>query len=259
MIEYISSNPDVIALRIGGRLERDELEDITARVEKSLAENEKTHIFVEIEGFSGFDLSALPQYLPSAAAMLGKLDRFGRIAVVSDQRWVRWWTRIESALLPGIGYETFSADRRDQALAWVEGRRELPHGPSIRIIETDKPDMLGFELDGKIGEEEAEAAADYFNEAIARDRPLRLLGRVKRVKGAELGALLGHKYLQMKIGMLQRVERYAVVGGPAWLAAWVAALAPLVRLELRYFPAEREQAAWEWLEASPKLERPLAA
>lgn len=259
MIEFIESGDDVIALKITGKLLRGELEQITDRLEKLLAERDKTHIFVEVADFTGFELAALPDYLPHTIAMLGRLDRFGRVAVVADQAWLRWATRIESALLPGIGYETFTSDRRDQALAWVEGRRALPRGPSIRLIETDRPDVLGYELDGKVSEAEAEAVADYFNKALDRQRPLRLLARVKHVDGAELGALFGHKYLQMKVGMLERVERYAVVGGPPWLCAWIAALAPIVKLELRYFGADQEATAWAWLGAQPKMERPLAA
>lgn len=259
MIEIIKSRDGIIALKVIGKLMRDEMMQVSDLVERSLAEHEKTHIFCEIEDYSGFDLTALGEYLPHARKMLGQLDRFGRVAVVSDIAWMRWATRIESALLPHMTYETFTADERDSALAWVEGHREHPHGPSIRIIETDRADVLGFELDGRITKKEAEAVADYFNRSAPADRLLRLLARVKRIDGAEVGALFGHKYLEMKIGMLERVERYAVVGGPLWLCAWISALQPLLKLELKHFPAEEEAAAWAWLNARPRLERPLAA
>jgi hypothetical protein len=191
--------------------------------------------------------------------MVGKLRRFGRIAVVSDLRWIRWATKIESALLPFVSYETFTSDERHRALAWVEGKLHPLHDPSIRIIETDRADVLGFELNGRISAADAEFAADYFNKALAEERPLRLLGRVKCIDGAELGALLGHKYLAMKVGMLKRLDRYAIVGGPPWLCAWVSALDPLVSAELRYFPADQEPQAWDWLGAHPKGARAEAA
>lgn len=252
MMQFIESGADVIAVKITGKLMCDELLVLVERLEWSLDEHEKTHVFVEIEDFSGIEATALSEYLPRAFAMLGKLRRFGRVAVVSDLTWIRWATRIESALLPHISYETFTSDERHRALAWVEGKLNPLHDPSIRIIETDRPDVLGFELDGRISAADAEFAADYFNRALAEDRPLRLLGRVKCIDGAELGALLGHKYLAMKVGMLKRLERYAIVGGPAWLSAWVSALDPIVSAELRYFPADQEAQAWDWLDAHPK-------
>lgn len=259
MLETIQTADDVIALKISGRLERDELERATRRLEASLAARAKTHVYVEIEEYRGFDLAILPDYLPHAFAMLKQLDRFGRVAIVSDQAWIRWGTRLESALLPHIHYEVFRSAERHRALAWVEGKLNPLHDPSISIIETDKPNVFGFELDGRIGAADARAVADYFNEALKAEKPLRLLARVKNVDGAELGALFGHEILKAKIGLLQRLDRYAVVGGPVWLCAWIAALDPLVDVELKHFPAEAEAAAWQWLGAHPREERPLAA
>ena len=259
MIDYIQTAGDVIALKICGRLERDELEQITSRVETSLAARPKTHLYVEIEDYRGFDPAALLDYLPHAFAMLKQLDRFGRVAIVSDHSWIRWAARLESALLPHIHYEVFEAAERHRALAWVGGKLNPLHDPSITIIETDQPNVFGFELDGVIGAADARAAADYFNEVQKGERALRLLARVKNVEGSELGALFGHEFMQAKIGLLKRLERYAVVGGPLWLCAWIAAVDPLVGAELRHFPAEDEAAAWDWLGAHPKQERPLAA
>lgn len=259
MIEFIPSRQDVIALKISGKMLRDDLMTVVDRVEASLEKNDKTHVYVEVEDFTGVDMTAMGEYLPRAFHMLGKLERFGRIAVVSDQRWVRWATKLESALLPKISYETFESAERARALAWVEGKLNPLHDRAITIIETDKPDVLGYEVDGRIGAADAEAVADYFNAALGRERPLRLLGRIKRIEGAELGALLGHKYLQIKVGMLDRVERYAIVGGPIWLCAWIQALDPLVSADLRHFPADKEAEAWDWLGARPKEERAAAA
>lgn len=259
MIDIFKTTDGVIALSVAGHLEQSELEQITALVERSLAENEKTHLFVEVRDFSGFDPAALADYLPRAFAMLKRLHRFGRIAVVADQRWVRWATRLESALLPNVTYEVFMSDERDQALAWVEGRSALPHGPALKMIETDKPSVLGFELDGRISATEMEAAVGRFDQAFAGGGKVRVLGRIRRIEGFEPAALFNKGYLQMKLRALRHVERYALVGGPQWLAAWISALDPLVPAELRHFPAEQEAQAWAWLGAKPKSEYAVAA
>ena len=259
MIEILKSQPDVIAVKVGGKMGREGLDALIERLERSLAERSKTHIFVEVENFTGIDPDALGDYLPRAFAMMGKLGRFGRIAVVSDQMWVRAATRLESALLPNIRYEVFESAERDRALAWVEGRSALPHGPAITIIETDRPDVLGFEVDGKIGAEEMKAVAAYFGEAAAHGRPTRLLGRFKRLDRAEIASLFNPDYYRMKFDALNRLERYAIIGGPGWLKAWISLLDPLFKVEVRHFPAEDEKAAWEWLGAKPGQQRPLAA
>lgn len=259
MFETIPTAADVIAIKMSGKAMRDDLVKIADLIEASLAARDKTHIYAEIEDFSGIDLAALGKYLPRVFAMMAKLEHFGRVAIVSNQAWIRWASKLESALLPHISYETFKSAEKARALAWVEGRLNPLHDPSARIIETDRPDVIGFELDGRIGTADAEALADYFNRAASPGRPLRLLARVKRIEGAELGALFGHKPLQMKIGMLQRVERYAVVGGPDWLCAWVAAVDPLIPVDLRHFAADEEDKAWVWLGARPKVAQADAA
>lgn len=259
MIEYLPSGDAVLAARVGGKLAHDELEEVTARVETALEANAKTHIFVEVEDYRGFDLAALPDYLPRAARMLRKLDRFGRIAVVSDQPWVRWATRIESALLPGIGYEVFTSAERERALAWVDGRIELPHAPALKLIETDRANVVGFEIDGRIGAVEMHRIVARIHKMLDDvPGPVRLLGRFKRFGFPALGGI-DADYLRMKLRAIERVERYAIVGGPAWLTAWASAIAPLLRLEVRHFAADREGEAWDWLGAAPETETALAA
>jgi hypothetical protein len=81
--------------------------------------SEKVHIFVETHAIDGIELSGLAAYTKRAMPLFGKLDRFGRVAVVADQAWIRFATRLESALLPFISYRTFLPADRDEALNWV--------------------------------------------------------------------------------------------------------------------------------------------
>ena len=259
MMEILETEPGVIAVKLSGRMRREEIEEITALVERSLEEHERTHIYVEVHDNFSVDLGAVAANAPRGAAMLKKLDRFGRIAVVAEQRWVRWATKIESAILPGIGYETFDLADRVEALAWVEGKRALPHAPSIMIMETDRPEVIGFEIDGRISAVEADAVVDYFNAALEGDRPLRLLGKMKHLDGAELGAFFDGAFLRMKYNLLGRLDRYAIVGGPAWLRTWVTALDKLTKADIRHFKASEEPVAWQWLGAQPKQYHPLVS
>lgn len=260
MIDILDTADDVIALRLSGRLSREELDRVTELLERALVECDKTHIYAEITDISGFDMAALPHYLPRAAKMLGRLDRFGRIAIVADTAWIRWATRVESAILPHIHYETYRLEERDRALAWVEGRSDLPHAPALRIIETDREDVFGFELDGRITAAEMSAITETVTELLdGRGGPLRVLGRFTRFAMPELSGLFTADYVRMKLAALERVERYAIVGGPLWLAGWVTLINPLLKMELRHFASEREPAAWEWLGAHPHGQRALAA
>ena len=127
MIEILDSPDDVIAVRVSHKITGDALNTIMNRLEEIMAEHDKIHVFVETQAVDGIELSSLPTYCARALPLFGKLRRFGRVAVVADQGWIRAGTRIESAMLPFISYRTFLPDQREEAFAWVTGRQPLPH------------------------------------------------------------------------------------------------------------------------------------
>lgn len=119
MLQFIESPDDAIALKISGAIKGQELDSIMDRLDAIMERHEKAHIFVETQGVSSLELASLPHYFSRAMPLIGKLNRFGRVAVVADQAWIRVGTRIESALLPFISYRVFEPEEREEALAWV--------------------------------------------------------------------------------------------------------------------------------------------
>ena len=121
MLEMIDSADDVIALTVSDRISGDELDAVMNRLDSAMARHDTVHVFVETRSIDGIEVAGLGAYMKRALPLFGKLDRFGRVAVVVDQAWIRALTRIESAVLPHIGYRVFEPDARDEALAWVTG------------------------------------------------------------------------------------------------------------------------------------------
>lgn len=124
MLEFFDSAEDVIAVKVSGTVTGDDFDAMLARLDAAMAREGAVHIFAEAYGIDGIALTGFPGYMARAMPLFGKLSRFGRIAVVADQAWVRMATRIESALLPYVSYRVFMPGQREQALAWVEGRSE---------------------------------------------------------------------------------------------------------------------------------------
>lgn len=122
MISVLDSPEDVIAVRVSHKISGGDLEIIMDRLDEVMAANERVHVFVETRSIDGIEISGLPSYISRAMPLFGKLSRFGRVAVVADQSWVRVGTRLESAMLPSISYRTYMPEEREEALAWVCGR-----------------------------------------------------------------------------------------------------------------------------------------
>lgn len=121
MHEFIDGADDVIAVTVSDRLTGVDLAAMMDRIEQAMATREVIHVFVETRSLDAIEVSGLGSHIARALPMLGKLRHFGRVAVVSDQAWVRAGTRIESALLPFVSYRVFMPGQREEALAWVRG------------------------------------------------------------------------------------------------------------------------------------------
>ena len=121
MLDMIDSADDVIALKISDKISGRELDAIMDRLDAVMARHDKVHVFVETRSIDGIEIAGLASYAARALPLFGKLDRFGRVAVVADQGWIRAATKVESAMLPHVSYRVFEPEERDEAFAWVTG------------------------------------------------------------------------------------------------------------------------------------------
>ena len=121
MLTFLESAGDVVALEVSGKIVGADLDTAMDILDRAMTGHPKVHVFVETRAIDGLELSSLPRYMARALPLFGKLDRFGRVAVVADQAWVRAGTRLESALLPNIRYRVYMPEERAEALAWVKG------------------------------------------------------------------------------------------------------------------------------------------
>ena len=126
MLSFIDSAGDVLAVEVSGKVSGADLDAVMDVLERALAAHDKVHVFVETRALGGLELASLPSHIARALPLLGKLGKFGRVAVVADQAWVRAGSRLESALLPNISYRVYLPEEREEALAWVKGPAELP-------------------------------------------------------------------------------------------------------------------------------------
>jgi hypothetical protein len=121
MLTFIDSAGDVLALEISGKVTGEDLDAVMDVLESAMASHDKVHVFVETRAIGGLELSSLPGYMARALPLFGKLGKFGRVAVVADQAWIRAGSRLESAMLPNMTYRVYLPEERDEALAWVKG------------------------------------------------------------------------------------------------------------------------------------------
>ena len=249
MLEYLTCAEDVLAIRIRNGLGRAEMDGLIGRMERMLDRNSVTHVFVDIDRLGPDDWRAAFEALPHSLGVF-RLSKYGRIAVVSDDRAVRGWSRFESAMLPKLHYEIFYSKDADRALKWVEGKITRPHEGAIKILETNNPLVLAYELDGTVTAADMDGVIAQLRPRLAHELgPISVLGRIGELTFSEPTALIHERYFQFKRNTLARVTRYAIVGGPAWLRMMVIAAESFFPFELRWFEKKDESGAWDWIGA----------
>lgn len=128
MLHFLPSPDDVIALTIADKVTSADVDAVIDRMEVALEKHDKVHVFMEARSIDGLEISGLGGHIARAMPMMAKLRRFGRIAVVADQAWMRVGVRVESALLPFVGYRVFKPEQRAQAHEWVMKGPSSTHG-----------------------------------------------------------------------------------------------------------------------------------
>jgi hypothetical protein len=114
--------PHVVAFRVGGKLTAREVERVFDALDDALDLHETVNLYAEITKLSGLSLEALVKDLAKSLGLLGRLNRFGRYAVVTDARWIQKAAGIEDRLIPGLEIRAFPLAQSEAAGAWVTGR-----------------------------------------------------------------------------------------------------------------------------------------
>jgi hypothetical protein len=261
VLEVLPAPKHVVALRVSGRVDKDDIERGIAAVEDALARQERIALYGEI-AMAGMSPGALTRDLGYGLGKLRELHHFARAAVVTEQDWVRRIVQAQGRILPQIEIRTFAPAERDEALAWVarpitaEEPEEAPASPSVRLIGTTRPDVVAFEVNGRIRQDDMHRLIEVFERALGDHERLRVLVRVVGFGGVTLKALREEGLASVKMRGWRQVERYALVGGPAWAATFAGWFGSLIRVQTRHFDAAREDEAWRWLEAEPRTTSP---
>lgn len=120
-IERIATGANQIL--VYGEITRDDIAAFIAFAKAQLETEEGGNVLFDLVSVASLpSLSAITLELANMATLMKWVYRLDRIAVISDEAWLRAASRIESALLPGVSYAVYDADEADAARAWVLGK-----------------------------------------------------------------------------------------------------------------------------------------
>lgn len=206
------------------------------------------NLLVDITAAAGFTLSAVTVELAHVPSLMKWIYGLDRIAIISDEDWIRTASRIESALLPGVTYEVYDEDEADAALAWIREEEGAPHTGAFRELDLDKPGIAAFELAGRLDRAESERGVAMVRARLEDPDCSRLMIVIKNWHGFDIDAIFSSQVMGGKFDLIGKLDRYAIVGGPDWIGSMAGAVGMLFKPEIRAFDLGEQDEALDWLE-----------
>lgn len=122
-----------------------------------------------------------------------------------------------------------------------------PAEAGIVALDSPRPDLLVFEVRGRIERPDIEWMADRVSASFDHFDESDLLIVMRGFDGVAPGAILDLKALSTETRSLLKVRRYGVVGAPAWARVLIETARFVTPVDSRTFPEAELAEAWRWI------------
>lgn len=119
MLKFENAPDNVLALHMSGTITKRDIQAIERAVGEKLTRHRKIGFYVDMTGLSEVTGEAVLEDLKFEMRLLGKLNRFPRVAIVSDKRWIAAVVKVVGPLIPMVKVKAFTPDAYDQAMAFA--------------------------------------------------------------------------------------------------------------------------------------------
>lgn len=117
MIEIIPfEEGNILGLHLNGRIDDLEFDEIVAKIEEILDDNEKIRIYAEIDKIGGMSVNT---FMKNIHLKLTHWKDVEKEAIVTDKNWLESWIGIADKLFPGIEIKHFNPDDKKAAKEWI--------------------------------------------------------------------------------------------------------------------------------------------
>lgn len=247
MINIEQLTPDAFRMTVIEEFRQEDAQQMVEFAETQLRLDAGGHLLIDLTAMTDFTFSAVSVELAHIPTMMKYIYGLDRIAVISDDDWIRTAARLESALLPGVVYQVYDEDEADAALAWITEASEQPHAGAFHEIDLGDPKIAAYELTGRIDREQSERGVAMVRARLEDPDCTRLLLVITNWHGFDLDRLLSREVLNGKLEIARKLERYAIVGGPKWVRGYAEFTGAFVKADIKGFDLEDRQKAIDWL------------
>ena len=258
MLEILESPKHVVAMKLSGDLTAEDVSKAYKATEDAVKANERISFYAEVEESMSLTFEGLFKDLFEGLGQLGKLKHYYRAALVTEKGWLATIARIEGLVFSSVDVKIFPHAEKAKAFAWASEPAPpitVPEPPkaAIHFLKTTSENVFAYEVNGRITQQDITAAAREMKDAFDCPDKINVLLHIKNWQGFDLSAVVDDELAKMKYKASSKVDRYAVIGAPAWLRNLLELIDPLFSVDIKIFEPGEEQAAWDWVGANQAL------
>lgn len=121
----------------------------------------------------------------------------------------------------------------------------------VSKIKTNRPDAIGFSINGVLSASDVENLYGLFAAEAESQKQLDMIVIFNEYDGIDWESLFNEDTAKIRAEALQKLNRYAIVGGPSWLNLAVEFFRPFGRIKAKWFSPQNIDDAWAYIEAKP--------
>lgn len=114
----LNSNKNILGFAIDGKIDKTDMVKVTYSVLSELKSDHQDNIYLEISNLDEITWSTLLLQLKYNFQSIPSLGKLRRVAVVSDQNWMRELINLSEVYFEEI--KPFSLSQRREALQWLQ-------------------------------------------------------------------------------------------------------------------------------------------
>jgi hypothetical protein len=258
MLEILDSAKHLVAMKLTGSLTAADVEKAYKATNEALDSNERISFFADVDDSMSLTFEGLAKDLFEGISQIGQISRYYRAAVVTDKGWLGALARVEGLVFCSIDVRVFPKAEREKAFAWAsETPQPRPKpaepAPSIHFLQTTNENVFAYEVTGRLRANDVKATIKEFGTYLERDSKVSVLGKLGGFSGFDLFAILEDDLVRLKYRSLSKVDKYAIIDAKPWMRNFIELLAPLTSIKVRFFDADEEVQAWDWVGAQQAL------
>ncbi len=250
MIHFDISQSPLFRIQIQGDVSRDQVRDFYKQFKPALDAAAPIGLLIDLTDFTDISAGAVLEDVFEELGLLDDLSKMPRVSVITSNRFIMGAVRYINPVVPYMHVNAYLPDDIAAAETWA---RELPKPkpdpkrPGLTLIPNDNPDVLAFEVDGYVDDDQMDTIVKPFQARLEQGGKFNTLARVKHIGGFDPELFFDKGLLGMQWHGKGAMHRYAVVTDLTWVKPFVGFARLISRVDVQLFKTQDEQAAWDWV------------